>query len=103
MIHSAPTQTEYHTFSVVIMTFNRAELLAKAIDSVLKQDYPQDKYELIIVDNGSTDHTPEVVERYQNAPPVPISYYVEKRQGVSYARNLGIEKSQLEYMAQLDD
>ena len=50
-----------------------------------------------------TDHTAAVVERYKNSSPAPISYYVEKRRGVSHARNLGIEKSRLEYMAQLDD
>lgn len=94
---------EYHTFSIVIMTYNRAGLLVKAIESALKQDYPRDKYELIIVDNGSTDDTAEVVGRCTKASPVSLSYYVEKRRGVSYARNLGIEKSRLEYMAQLDD
>jgi glycosyltransferase involved in cell wall biosynthesis len=94
---------EYHTFSIAIMTYNRAELLAKAIESALNQDYPKDRYELVIVDNGSTDETAQVVEHYRKASPVPISYHVETRRGVSYARNLGIEMSRLEYMAQLDD
>ena len=92
-----------HTFSVVIATYNRADKLGKAIESVFQQNYPKDKYELIIVDNNSTDQTAAVVESYRAQSPVPLAYYVEKRTGLSYTRNLGIEKAQLEFVAQLDD
>jgi len=97
------TQLERHTFSVVIATYNRADKLGKAIESIFQQNYPKDKYELIIVDNNSSDQTADVVQRYRKQSPVPFAYYVEKRTGLSYTRNLGIEKAQLEFVAQLDD
>ena len=50
--------------SVIITTYNRATFLCQAIDSVLSQDF--DDFELIVVDDGSTDNTREEVERYRN-------------------------------------
>lgn len=91
------------TFSVVICTRNRAGFLERAIDSVLAQEYPKDRYELIVVDNDSSDGTRTLVERYLISAPVRVSYHVEERVGVSFARNLGIERARHEYVAFLDD
>jgi len=73
--------------SIVIPTYNRAGLLPMTLDSFLTQDYPEDRYELIIADNNSTDNTSEVVSRYVGSPGTPLKYLFEKRQGVHYARN----------------
>lgn len=90
-------------FSVVICTRNRAAFLADAIRSVLDQQYPADRYELLVVDNGSSDDTAAVVAPFLTASAVPVSYLREPRLGVSFARNLGIARSRHDYVAYLDD
>ena len=50
--------------SIIICTHNRVDLLDDAIQSVLVQDYPRELYELIVVDNASTDHTHQTVEKF---------------------------------------
>jgi glycosyltransferase involved in cell wall biosynthesis len=92
-----------HTFSIVICTFKRAAFVGKAIESAFAQDYPNDRYEIIVINNDSPDNTEEVVRRYAERSPVPFSYHLERRNGLSHARNLGIEKSRSEYVAFLDD
>lgn len=81
--------------SIIIPTFNRAHTLARAIDSVLKQTHK--KRELIIIDDGSTDKTREVLSTYEN-----IIYKKQTQQGVSAARNAGIKLAQGQWLAFLD-
>lgn len=95
--------SELHTFSVVIATYKRAAFLGPAIASVFAQNYPKDKYELIVIDNASPDNTAEVVRQAFSDAPIPCAYYVEPRNGLSYARNRGIAQSRFEFVAQLDD
>jgi glycosyltransferase involved in cell wall biosynthesis len=90
-------------FSVVISTRDRASLLESAIESVIAQDFPRERYEIIVVDNGSRDATRQVVERYVGKAPVPVVYCYEERAGVSFARNRGASLAQHEYVAFLDD
>ncbi len=91
------------TFSVVICTRNRARFLAQAIQSVRDQRYAKDRYELLVVDNDSSDGTRALVEPHAASPGVSVSYHHEPRLGVSFARNAGIAKSRHEYVAYLDD
>ena len=95
--------TEYHTFSVVICTHNRAGLLPDAIASTLDQVYPSDRFELIVVDNASSDDTQHVIEGLRSASPVDYRSVVEDSLGLSYARNRGIAEATHEYVAFLDD
>lgn len=81
--------------SVVITTFNHARYLPQAIESVLKQAYPDT--ELIVVDDGSTDETPEVVKRYPS-----VVYVYQPNQGLSAARNKGVQSSTGDYLSFLD-
>ncbi len=83
--------------SIILPTFNRAELLPRAIESVLSQSFYD--WELIIWDDGSTDNTKSVVESYEDSR---ISYYYAKNQGVAYARNRAIEQAHGTYLAFLD-
>jgi len=85
--------------SVIIPTYNRNELVLDAIDSVLEQTF-QD-FEIIIVDDGSTDNTKTHIENYQKND-ARIKYVFQKNQGVSIARNTGLKAAQGEYIAFLD-
>lgn len=87
--------------SVVICTHNRAQLLAKAIESVLDQQVPPDRYEIIVVDNASGDRTREVVQRFLETG--LVRYVFEPRQGISHARNAGWRHARAPYVAYLDD
>ncbi|MBU2551799.1 MAG: glycosyltransferase [Proteobacteria bacterium] len=82
--------------SVVIPTFNRAGPVARAVDSVLAQTGPG--FELIVVDDGSTDETGRVLGRYGEA----IKVLRQDRAGVGAARNRGIEASRGDLIAFLD-
>lgn len=85
--------------SVVIPTHNRSELLINSIKSVLKQDF--EDFEVIIVDDASSDDTAEKVKCIKDQR---LKYYkIEKPKGGNHARNFGVNKSEGEYVAFLDD
>lgn len=89
--------------SVIVCTHNRANMLPNVIDQLRAQDYPRDAFEIIVVDNGSTDHTPQVVERFVTKPGVPVRYIAENRLGITSARNRGAEEAHYPYLAYIDD
>jgi len=89
--------------SVIICTYNRSDLLGASIRAVQRQDFPPDRYEIIIVDNNSTDDTEAVVRDCAEASPVLIRYIFESRQGLSYARNAGIANANGDLVAFVDD
>ena len=84
-------------FSIIIPTYNRASFITKAIESVLQQEY-QD-YELIIVDDGSTDGTIEVITPYLSEK---IKYFKTENSERGAARNRGIEHSSGDYITFFD-
>jgi glycosyltransferase involved in cell wall biosynthesis len=81
------------TVSVIVPTYNRKELMKKTLESLSKQEYPQNKYEIIVVDDGSTDGTKDMVLRMKEKSPSPIRYLRQKNQGAARARNLGIKNA----------
>jgi len=87
------------TVSVIIPTYNRAHMLREAIQSVLDQTY-QD-WELIVVDDGSTDGTPEAVKPY--LADSRIHFLKRENSGLGSARNFGIRIAKGKYLAFLDD
>jgi len=88
--------------SIVICTYNRKELLLKTIDSVINQALDSTKYEIVIVDNNSTDGTLEFIkERYKQHH--NIRYLLETNQGISFSRNCGWQNSSAKYIAYIDD
>jgi glycosyltransferase involved in cell wall biosynthesis len=82
--------------SVIIPTYNRAWVIKEAIDSVLAQDYAE--FELIVVDDGSTDQTSDVLDTFGNV----IKVFSQKNKGVSAARNRGIAEASGNFIAFLD-
>ena len=89
-------------FSVIIATYNRAEELPRTLDS-LKALKVSDPWEVIVVDNNSSDNTREIVEGYVQSFPVPLRYLMEREQGRSAALNTGIKAAQGEILAVTDD
>ena len=88
-------------FSVVIATYNRAELLRNAIYSLCQQTLDKNNYEVLIVDNNSTDNTPEIVDEFLGID--NVRYIRETNQGTSHARNRGWQEAKGEYVAYIDD
>jgi glycosyltransferase involved in cell wall biosynthesis len=88
-------ETKLPTVSVIIPTYNRAHLIGRSINSVLNQTY-QD-FELIIVDDGSSDNTEEIIRAF-NDPRILFLKHPENR-GVSAARNTGIKEARGSYIA----
>jgi len=84
--------------SVIVATYNRANFIDRAIKSILNQIY-QD-FEIIIVDDGSSDNTEEIIKGYKDKRIIYIKH--KKNQGISTARNTGIKRAKGEYIAFLD-
>ena len=84
--------------SVVIATYNRAQHLRGAINSVLQQTYTD--YEILVVDDGSVDETADVVREYSREP---LRYVYQPNGGSASARNRGLRMSSGDYIAFIDD
>ena len=82
--------------SVIIPAYNGDRYIAEAIDGIVAQTYTD--YEIIAVDDGSTDNTEAVIKKH----PQQIEYYRQVNQGVAASRNLGLSKAKGEYIAFLD-
>jgi glycosyltransferase involved in cell wall biosynthesis len=84
-----------NTVSVIIPCYNQAHFLHEAIESILSQTYRH--FEIVVVNDGSTDNTHEVVERYME-----IQYVDQKNMGLASARNTGFDRSKGSYLVFLD-
>lgn len=84
--------------SVIIPTYNRAHLIEETLESALAQTYPD--YEIIVVDDGSTDGTLSVLSKYEDR--LRVVSQAHQGNGGAQARNLGISKASGEYVAFLD-
>jgi glycosyltransferase involved in cell wall biosynthesis len=82
--------------SVIIPCYNQGRFLGEAIESVLDQTYPADRIEIIVVNDGSTDHTEEIALKY------PVTLLSQPNKGLPSARNMGISASNGEYILPLD-
>jgi len=88
--------------SVVVCTYNRADVLVHALRSLCDQSLDASQYELIAVDNNSQDNTREFIEGFCRRYP-QVRYCLEKQQGLSHARNRGWRESRGGYVAYVDD
>ncbi len=84
--------------SIIIPTYNRARILGRAINSVLEQTYAN--WELIVVDDGSSDFTPQVVESFRDDR---IRYVHQENKGHQSAKNHGMEETRGEWITYIDD
>jgi glycosyltransferase involved in cell wall biosynthesis len=91
------------SISLVICTYNRVDILPRCLAAACRQSIPTSGYEVIVVDNASTDHTRHVVR--QLAPPrgLDVQYVYHPVQGLSHARNAGAAASSSPIVAYIDD
>lgn len=90
--------------SLVVCTYNRDKYLYGALQCIAENGYPSDAYEIVLVNNMSTDNTESECRRFQNDyPDVDFRYFVETQQGLSFARNRGIQESRGDTLVFLDD
>ena len=92
---------ELATVAVVVPCYNVAHIVDQCIESLVQQDYPQAKFSIIAVNDGSTDNTKEHLEHF-NTHPNFYFFNHDKNKGLSAARNTGIENSQSEIVCFLD-
>jgi glycosyltransferase involved in cell wall biosynthesis len=88
--------------SIIIPTYNRAKFIGLTLESFALQDYPKNSFEIIVMNNNSTDNTEFVVKEMIKQYPL-IKYFEEKRQGVHYARNSAIKYASGEILYYTDD
>ena len=90
--------------SAAICTRNRAAWLSAAIESLLGQSLPPTDYEILVIDNASTDVTPPIIQRYLDAPGgVTLRSAVQPALGLSHARNLAVQMAAGDIIAFMDD
>jgi len=88
--------------SVVIPTLNRADLLAATIDRIANQTLSQDLYEILVIDNGSTDHTRSVLDQKSKVYP-NLRAFSQLKRGAAPTRNVGIRNAEGETVVFIDD
>lgn len=86
--------------TIFVAAYNQAPFLEEALDSALEQSFPKDQYEILVINDGSTDHTSEILDskKYQGK----IRAYSQANQGLVKSCNRGIELSEAEYFIRLD-
>ena len=91
-----------YKISVVIPTLNRSALLAKTIDHIETQTLPQDQYEIIVVDNNSSDDTLPILEQKADSY-ANFRFSSQRKPGAAATRNLGLEMARGEIVLFIDD
>ena len=89
------------TLSVVLCTYNRAELLLRTLDSLCRQSLDKAVFEIVVIDDGSTDDTRQVVQAYESL--LPLRYSRQRNAGLGSARNHGVFLSRGEILVFHDD
>lgn len=97
------TQDQLPDISVVITTYNRADLLSATLRGLLAQEAEGVRYEIVVVDNNSTDNTRQVVQSFRAQENPVLRYVFEPRQGVSQGRNTGVAAARASIVAFTDD
>ena len=88
--------------TVAIPTYNRAALLRQTLAGIAAQQFPREHFEVLVIDNNSTDNTAEAVREFATAQPTP-RYIRETQQGLDYARNRAIAEARGEIVVFGDD
>lgn len=87
--------------SVIICTYNRADFLKQVLKSLRTQTLPQSEFEIVLIDDGSSDNTKEIVEPFRSC--LPMKYFYQRNAGLASAKNHGIFAAQGRVLLFLDD
>ncbi len=92
------------TVSVIVCTYNREKFLPDCLASLARQTAAPGSFELVIVNNNSTDRTDAICRQFiTRHPGLEVRYFIEQQQGLSYARNRGIADARGRYLTYIDD
>jgi len=89
--------------SVIVCTYNRAESFKKFLESFFSQEGSFPDCEFLLVDNNSTDETPDVCKKYLDSKKIQVRYIRETQQGLSFARNTSVKNARGQILAFIDD
>jgi glycosyltransferase involved in cell wall biosynthesis len=90
--------------SLIICTYNREKYIYNTLKCIAENNFENEKYEIVLVNNNSADQTENESIRFQkDYPEIPYHYFIEMNQGLSYARNRGIKEAQGNILVFLDD
>lgn len=90
--------------SAIICTYNREKYLPGVLDSLKRQTIDVSQFEIILVNNNSTDRTEEISQQFEkDNPSIKYHYCIETNQGLSFARNRGVQESNFELVTFIDD
>lgn len=90
--------------SVIVCTYNREKFLPDCLESIARQTADAASFELLIINNNSTDGTDAICRRFiADHPGLNVRHFIESRQGLSFARNRGIREAQGTYLTYIDD
>jgi glycosyltransferase involved in cell wall biosynthesis len=90
--------------SVVICTYNRDKFIGEALNCLARQTLPADAFEIIVVDNNSTDNTAKIAKDFiASHPQLNARYVAEPNKGLSFARNRGIQEAKAPIITYIDD
>jgi glycosyltransferase involved in cell wall biosynthesis len=92
-----------HKFSIIICNYNYQSFVGKSIESCLQQDYPKELFEIIIVDDGSTDESLKVIETYAGRDDVKITSQANYGQAAAFKAGVNIAKNQIICLLDSDD
>lgn len=87
--------------SIIVTVYNREKYINRCIDSLLNQDIPDDQYEIVVVDDGSTDKSGEILDKY-SIKNMNVRVFHTKNGGVADARNKGLEEARGTYITYID-
>ena len=90
------------SLTVIIPTYNRKDILKKCLNALFNQTFPQSDYEIIVIDDGSTDETEELIKSLMDSPYI-LRYLKQENKGPAAAKNVGIKNAQGEIILFIGD
>jgi len=95
-------QDKFYKYSIIIPSFNRVDEIQELVRSMQDLRYDRNKFEILIVDDGSTDNTIEFLKNYQKEANYILNYCSQDNQGPGAARNRGMEKASGDFFIFVD-